>query len=230
MELREALRTTGAVREFTDAPIERATISAILDDARFAPSGGNRQSWHVIVVEDRERRRRVRDAYLDAWHDYVAHSLAGLVPFSPLADQRDRDLASAQRSAAEAASRPEGFAERLDEVPVMLVVTADLSVLAAVDRDLDRYTMAGGASVYPFVWQIVLAARDRGLGGVMTTMAIRNEPDVAFALGVPDGHAVAAVVALGHPMSRLTRLRRRAVSEFATIDSFDGAPLLAPTS
>ena len=52
MELGEAIRTTGSVRRFTDEVIDDATVHAILDDARFAPSGGNRQGWRVVLVKD----------------------------------------------------------------------------------------------------------------------------------------------------------------------------------
>ncbi len=222
MELRDALRSTGSVREFTNAPVSDHVIAEILDDARFAPSGGNRQSWRVIVVHDRARRRALRDLYLDGWHDYIAHNLAGLVPFSPLASADDRLRASEQRSRAEALSRPDGFAERLDEVPVLLVVCADISVLAAVDRDLGRYQIAGGASVYPFVWQIILAARERGLGGVMTTIATRHEPEVRELFHIPENFAVASVVALGTPIKMPSKLKRKPVDQFANIDMFDG--------
>jgi len=225
MELLDAMRTTGAVREFLDEPVSDTTIHAILDAARFAPSGGNRQSWHVIVVHDPATRRLIRDLYLDAWHDYVAHVLAGVVPFSPVATAAERAAAQAHYDDAVRASRPDGFAETLDTVPAMLVVCADLSVLAATDRDLDRYQFIGGASVYPFVWNILLAAREHDLGGVMTTVAVRNEPDLLAALNIPAGHAVAAVVALGHPKHRVTRLTRRHVSAFATVDTFDGSAL-----
>jgi nitroreductase len=229
MELTDALRTTGSVRAFTEEPVSDETLYAILDDARFAPSGGNRQAWHVIVVKDAARRRAMRDLYLDGWHDYVAHVLAGLVPFSPLASDEDRAAAAAQREAAIATSRPDGFPETLDRVPVMLVVCADLNALAAVDRDLDRYQMVGGASIYPFVWNVLLAARARGLGGVMTTIATRNESGVRAALDIPNDQIVATVVALGHPVERATKLRRRAVEQFTTTDSFDGAAF-TPTS
>src|SRR5579863_1756450 len=122
MDLTDALRTTGSVRSFLDEPVSDEVLYAILDDARFAPSGGNRQAWRVIVVKDRVRRRALRDLYLDGWHDYIAHVLAGLVPFSPLATDEDRAAATAQRSAAIARSRPDGFPETLDQVPVMLVI------------------------------------------------------------------------------------------------------------
>jgi nitroreductase len=225
MELRDALRSTGSVREFTAAPVTNQQIAEILDDARFAPSGGNRQSWRVIVVNDPVRRRALRDLYLDGWHDYIAHSLAGLIPFSPLASEDDRRAAAHERQRAEALSRPEGFPERLHEVPALLVVCSDLSVLAAVDRDLGRYQIAGGASVYPFVWQILLAARDRGLGGVMTTIATRHEPEVRELFSIPETFAVASVVALGSPVKAASKLRRKPVDEFSTLDSFEGPAL-----
>ena len=229
MELREALRTTGSIRNFTDEEVSEQTIYEILDDARFAPSGGNRQAWRVIVVRDPAQRRRVRDAYLEGWHDYVGHLLAGLIPFSPLASESDRAAALAQRGEAVARSSPDGFAETIDGVPVMLVICANLEVLAATDRDLDRYHMVGGASIYPFVWNILLAARERGLGGVMTTIATRNEDRVREALSVPQSYAVASVVVLGHPLRRHLNLARRSVEDFTTVDNFDGMTF-TPTS
>ena len=222
MDLRETLRTTGSIRQFSERPVDDEVLAQVLDDARFAPSGGNRQCWHVIVIRDTQQRRAVRDLYLDAWHDYIAHVLAGLIPFSPLASDDDRRAALAQRSAAEALSRPDGFPETIDQVPVMLVVCADLRVLAATDRDLDRYQLVGGASIYPFIWSIMLAARERGLGGVMTTVATRNEEALRNALAIPPNYAVASVVALGYPLRRPTKLTRKSVAQFTTIDAFDG--------
>ncbi|HSN02951.1 MAG TPA: nitroreductase family protein [Acidimicrobiales bacterium] len=225
LDLAGALRTTGAVRDFTDEPVRRDEIYDILDAARHAPSGGNRQGWRVIVVERADLRERLRDAYLDAWHDYVSHLLAGLIPFSPLATDAERRAAAAQRDAAIAASRPDGFAENLHAVPAMLVIGADLAALAATDRDLERYSIVGGASVYPFVWSILLAAREHGLGGVMTSVATRNEDAVRDILSIPPTWAVAAIVALGHPRHQPTKLTRRPVEDVARLDTFDGPPL-----
>jgi nitroreductase len=227
MELIDALRTTGSVRNFTDQPIPDQLVFDVLNDARFAPSGGNRQAWNVIVVKDHVRRQAIGDFYLDAWHDYVGHVLAGLVPFSALAGQTDRDLASSKRNDAIALSKPDGFPETLAGVPVLLVVCADLRFLAATDRDLGRYQIAGGASIYPFVWSILLAARDRGLGGVMTTVATRKEPDLRTLLELPDDVIVASIVALGYPEQLHTKLKRNAVADFTTIDAFNG-PAFGP--
>ncbi|RAY13390.1 NADH dehydrogenase FAD-containing subunit [Actinomadura craniellae] len=227
MELKEALRTTGAVREFTGEPVADEVLYEILDTARFAPSGGNRQGWRAIVVRDPGLRRELRDLYLPGWYDYLAMGRAGLVPWAPLTDREAERAALAGAPAIAAAADGTGFAERLHEVPALVVVLADLRALAAVDRDHDRYTLVGGASIYPFVWSLLLAAHDAGLGGVMTTMLVQREKEVRTLLGVPDEFAVGAVVALGHPVRRPTRLRRSEVAEFATVDRFDG-PAVAP--
>ena len=84
MELEEVMRTTPATREFTDEPVADEVVRDILDVARFAPSGGNRQAWHVIVLKDPAIRARIRDLYVSSWREYMAHVHAGLVAFAPL--------------------------------------------------------------------------------------------------------------------------------------------------
>ncbi|MGB7051257.1 MAG: nitroreductase family protein [Acidimicrobiales bacterium] len=224
MELIDALRTTGAVREFTDEPVPDDVLYRLLDVARFAPNGGNRQAWRVIVVKNPEVRSRLRDLYLENWYAYLAQVSAGLTPWAPVTDRRAEveALSSAPQLAERAQTGAPGFAERFDEVPVMLAVVADLTKLAAVDRDADHYTLVGGASIYPMAWSILLAARDAGLAGVITTMVVRSQHEARAVLGVPTHCVVAAVLALGHPVHQPTRLRRSPVESFATVDRFDG--------
>lgn len=218
MQLIEALRTTGAVREFTDRDVDDVVLGRVLDNARFAPSGSNAQAWRVVVVKDAANRRRLRDCYLRGSREYLALAAAGLRPWSPT---NDRD-AEARALAAENTAAPNGFAEKFDEAPVLLALFADLSMLAAIDRDANRYTFAAGASIYPFAWNVLLAAREEGLGGVITTIAIRAEDEVKDILRAPDPLALAAVIALGHPVRQPRRLRREPVSSFVTVDSIDG--------
>ncbi len=227
MDLEATLRTTGAVREFLPEPVDDATLRRLLDVARFAPSGGNRQGWRVIVVKDQDKRRQLRDLYLMDWYKYLALASSGLVPWAPISDREAEAAALGHEAAfaeAAAAAAP-GFAESLDTAPALVLVLADLTALAAVDRDHDRYTFAGGASIYPFVWSLLLAARAEGLAGVMTTIAIRREDDVRQLFGVPDSCAVAALVVLGRPIAAPTRLRRKEVDEFTWVDRFGGAAL-----
>jgi nitroreductase len=219
MELIEALRTTGAVRAFTEEVVDDANLARVLDTARFAPNGGNAQAWHVVVVKDPEVRRRLRDLYLPGWYDYLAMYAAGLRPWSPVNDRAAEATAIART---ERAVDPEGFAENLDTAPALLALFADLSALTAVDRDFDRYPFVGGGSIYPFAWSILLAARNEGLGGVITTMCVRDENKVKALLGASDTQALAAVIALGHPVKQLRRLSRAPVESFATVDRVDG--------
>jgi nitroreductase len=227
MDLNETLRTTGAVRNFHPEPIDDAVLHRLLDTARYAPSGGNRQGWRVIVVKDPDRRRQLRDLYLADWYKYLALASAGRVPGAPLSDREAEAAALAQEPAyaQAAAAGPPGFAESLDTAPALLLVLADLSALAAVDRDLPRYTFAGGASIYPFIWSLLLAARAEGLAGVMTTIAVRREDDVRALFDVPETCAVAALVVLGRPVTAARRLRRRPVEDFTWIDRYQGPPL-----
>ncbi len=229
MELIDALRTTGAVREFQSTGVDDATLYRVLDSARFAPNGGNRQAWRVVVVKDPGLRTRLRDLYLPGWYEYLAQAAAGLTPWAVVTDREveQRAIDGADAMARAAASGEGGFAEHLDQVPVILVLLADLTKLATVDRDADHYTMVGGASIYPFAWSILLAARLEGLAGVMTTMVVREEEAVKAQLGVPESVSVAAVLALGRPVHQPTRLRREPVESFATVDRFDGRPLTA---
>ena len=226
MDLIETLRTTGAVRELRPDPVPDDVVHRVLDTARFGPSGGNRQGWRVVVVRDGEIRRRLRDLYLPGWYEYLAMVRAGLTPFAPVTDATAEAaaLTDAPSIAAQAAAGPGGFAEHLDEVPVLLVLFADLRALAATDRDLGRHTIVGGASIYPFAWNLLLAARAEGLGGVITTMHARREAEVKALLGAPDELVFAATLALGHPVRQVTRLRRSPVEEIATVDRLDGAP------
>ena len=228
MELNQALRSTGAVRDFRPDPVPDDVLYGLLDTARFAPNGGNRQAWRVIVVRDPATKLALRELYLPGWYEYLAQRDAGLTPFAPVTD-RDAEAAARARAdeyAAAATSAEPGFAERIHEVPALLVLLADLHDLAALDRDLGRYTLVGGASIYPFAWSLMLAAHDAGLGGVMTTVAIRREAELRELFAIPDHVAVAAVLALGYPAKpRPTKLRRNPVESFTTVDRYDGEPV-----
>ncbi len=218
MDLTEVMRTTFSCREWTDEPVDDATLYRILDVARFAPNGGNRQGWHVTVVKDRATRERFVPLILPTTSVYVAQVQAGEAPWNTI------DPTSVDVEAEAAAARPfPGVAEMID-APVVLVISVDLRVVASFDKNLARIGVISGASIYPFVWNVLLAARNEGLGGVLTTYLAGAEPEVQALLGLPPSHAVAALVPLGHPVKQLTKLRRKAVEEFTTIDRFDGSP------
>ena len=216
MELRDGIRTTGAVRGFTEQVVDDNTVHAILDDARFAPSGGNRQPWRVAVVKDLAVRRSLGDAMKPVWDEYVAISATGKTPFT-VVDAAPYELASITPG-----NVPNDLLDKIESIPVVLAIAADLGSIAMMDKDLDRATITGGASIYPFCWSVLLSARSRGLGGVITTFASRVEPAVGPLLGLPDNWALAATIFLGYPVKQTTKLTRHAVEKFTTVDTFDG--------
>lgn len=219
MELYDVMRTTPAVREFTGEPLPDAVLGRILDNARFAPSGGNRQGVRVVVVRDGATRAGLADLAVPGARRYAAQLAHGESPWNPL------QPSEIEPSVIESTKPPEQMFAPLREAPVVLVICLDLAVVAASDQDLDRIGVIAGASVYPFVWNVLLAARNEGYGGVLTTMVAPEEPRVRQLLGVPEHYAIAAVVPMGKPVRQVTRLRRRPVSEFVTHERFDGPPL-----
>ena len=212
MDIISTLRTTGAVRSFTDDDVPVAAVHQILDDARFAPSGGNRQPWRVAVVGDLAIRRRLAELMQPVWDSYVARTTLGITPYNSVDDQEPASVEHV----------PNGLLEHIEAVPVVLAIAADLRRIALMDGILERPPLTGGASIYPFCWSILLSARDRGLGGVMTTFLSRVEPAAAPELGLPADHALAATIFLGVPERQVTKLRREPVEAFATLDRFDG--------
>ena len=221
MDLYDAMRTTFAARDFTDEPVPDEVLHRILDHARFAPSGGNRQGWHVIVVRDQAKRTALGPLIEPTFRRYLAEMRAGANPWNTV------EPANLDQSAIDATRIPPGFIDRLVHAPVLLLVTVDLAVVAAMDQHLPRIGVVPGASIYPFVWNILLAARNEGLGGTLTTFLVGEEPRVKALFGIPDSHALAAMVPIGKPVKQLTRLARKPVGAFATVDGFGGAVFAA---
>jgi nitroreductase len=217
MELYDVMRTTGAVREYTGGPLSDQVLERILDNARFAPSGGNRQGNHVIVVRDPKTREDLIDCTIPGAKRYIAQLRNGEGPWNPVrpcgVDAETIDAVEIPRQSP------------LRNAEVVLVVCVDLNVVAAFDQHLDRVGLIAGASVYPFAWNILLAARNEGFGGVLTTGAVAEEPRVRQLLGIPDDYAVAALLPIGKPVKQVRKLTRKPVADFVTKERFDGAPL-----
>lgn len=227
MELREVLRSTGAIRHYTDEPVSDELIWRVLDDARFAPSGGNRQAWRVVVVKDQGQRQALGELYLETWSEYLTLREAGLRPFAPTNDPA-AERAAIEQAHGVAAPDPGQFAEHFADVPAMLAVLVDISEIAALDKEADHYPIVGGASIYPFAHNILLCARQHGLGGVMTTQLSRREREVLDILGAPSTMVLATVLTLGFPADGFPKPRRHPVADFATIDRLDGTALGDP--
>ena len=84
MELYDVMRTTFAAREFTDTALPDEILYKILENARFAPSGGNRQAGHVIIVRDQATRQEIADLSAKGAKRYVAQMAAGESPWNTI--------------------------------------------------------------------------------------------------------------------------------------------------
>jgi nitroreductase len=218
VELYEAMRCAPATRRFRPDPVAREVLLRVLDAARFAPSGGNRQGWRLIAVERAQTRRALRDLYWPHWRAYLERTGA----MQMLTNPADHNPARVRMVRA-----ADEFADRLHEVPLHLVVCVRLADLAITDAELDRPSIVGGASVYPFVQNILLGLRAEGLGASLTTLLVPAEPEVKRLLSIPEGIAVAAYVAVGHRADPWpTALTRHPLADFAFAERY-GEQLIA---
>lgn len=208
MELDEAIRCAGTCRYFRPTPVSDETLEVLLDAGRFAPQGGNRQPVRYIVVRDQATKTTLRDLYLEPWKAYMSGVEEGAIKVGG-------------EKARRAVHDADHMARHLHEVPVLIVVCAVMGDLTTPDAALDRIGITGGASVYPAVQNILLTARQAGLGAALTTLLTQFEPSLRRLLDIPDGVAVAAVLAVGWPERPLFRkLNRRPLEEVVYSESY----------
>jgi len=219
LDLYEAMRTTRAVRRLRPDPIPDDVLRRVLEAVSWAPSGGNRQPFRVIVVRDPACKQALQALYHARWTPYVAAGRAGLVALPEHARARsERALAAGDYLAA-----------HLHEAPAILVFCFDPRGLAITDLGLSRPSVVGGGSLYPAVQNALLACRAEGLGCVLTTLAIADEPELVRLLQLPQPWGVYAVVPIGYPMGRgHGPLSRRPVEQVAYADRW-GEPLWPET-
>ncbi|MBI2913839.1 MAG: nitroreductase family protein, partial [Chloroflexi bacterium] len=167
------------MRRLKPDPVSEDLIWKVLEAAIRAPSGGNRQPWNFIVVRDAETKRKIAEYYLDGWSKSY-----GLIKQAALASPATaRTYASA-----------EYLANHLADVPVLIIATVNHSGVAPVSPP--------GASIYPAVQNLMLAARALGLGTALTTLHRAHEAEVKQLLGIPDGVETMALIPLGWPRGR----------------------------
>ena len=219
MELFDVMRRTFSAREFTGDPLPDEVLAKIFDHARFASSGGNRQGWRVIVVRDPATKRALADLGGFAAKRYAAQVANGESPWNTI-DPPRVDAATIERT-----SPPPHLTEPIATAPVVLVICVDLKVVASMDQDLERVGIVSGASIYPFAWNVLMAARHEGFAGTITTLATAQEPKIQALLGIPRHVAVCAVMPLGRPVRVLTKLKRKPVAEFTMRERWGGPSL-----
>lgn len=211
MDLLDVMHSTGTCRYYKQDPVDDEVLARVLDAARWAPSGGNRQPVSLVAIRERATKERLQALYLPFWDAYVAGIGEGKVRVG----SRDSRILEAA----------DHFALHLAEIPVLVCVCARLADVHPTDTDLGRLSIVGGASVYPAVQNVLLAARAAGLGSALTTLLCAVEPEVKRLLEIPDDVSTAAMLALGWPARPFPKkLNRRPLAEMAYGEKF-GRPL-----
>lgn len=192
------LSTTRSIRRIRNTPVDSSILERICQAAIWAPSGGNRQPWRMIAVTDTAIKQELSRIYVSEWEKYVDFNLAklGNQPIDVI--ERVRAQFSTGTS----------LAENLADVPVVMMFVHDPSALHVTDAGLNRHPVVGGASLYPAVQNLLLAARAEGLGGVLTTLICSRENELRDLLKFPDGWGVHAMVPLGYPVGQHGPLQR----------------------
>ena len=215
MELYDVMRTTFACREFTGEPVPQDVLHRIIDNARFAPSGGNRQGWRIINVTDPVKKGQLAYLSLATATRYLLQMKAGESPLNTIHPSAVTDDQVMQAEA------PEWLVAHIRNAPTLLVITVDLELIASMDKGLDRVGLVSGGSIYPLAWNILLAARNEGYSGTMTTWGVAEEEEVKTVLEIPAHWAVATIMPLGKPTKQLTRLKRKPVEDILYTDSWN---------
>ena len=211
MDLYEALMTTRAMRRFTEEPISEEDVVACLRAAVQAPSGGNIQPYQFLVVTDPELRAAIGELYLRAWERY-APAVAAVTP-----PPRDEDAARRQERNLRAS---DDLARTIGDVPVLVLVLMPKISMVVSDDAGEMDVGPVHASVYPAVQNLILAARSRGLGTVLTTVYRIHEDELRELCGIPDRYEIVALLPLGHPRGRWGVAARRPAESLTSWNRF----------
>jgi nitroreductase len=205
MELFEVMSTQRAMRRLKPDPVPDSAVRQILSMALYAPSGGNRQSWSFVVVRDPEKRARLGELYREAWGELVKLPYYAAASKEPPDSPAGKLLASATH-----------LSEHLGEAPVLILACI------ALDQGVSP-TLTTGASIYPAVQNLMLAARELGIGTCLTTIHKYRDKQVKELLGIPAHVETAALIPLGYPRGRFAQPARKPVQEVAYADRWGQA-------
>ena len=204
----DVLTSTRAVRRRLDfeRPVEPALVRECLEIALQAPTGGNNQDWHFVVVTDPQTRRALADIFRKGAGVYAQLPKRTRPPRRSLTDD--------ERAARGRVMSSAGYLfEHLQDVPVLVV--------ACIDGRFDGAPLVEQATVFgsilPAVWSFMLAARARGLGTAFTTVHTAAEAEAAEVLGIPyDEVTQVALIPVAHTIGDPFKPAvRRAVDEVA---------------
>jgi nitroreductase len=197
----ETLFTLRAMRRLKPDPVPPALIERILRAGQAAPNGGNAQDWAFIVVKDPDVKGQVQAYYQKAYDEWVAGHYAARLDAMEPSPARDK-----LRRQIEAVAY---LTQHFHEAPVWIV--ACLKVGANPGP-------GAGASIYPAVQNMLLAARALGLGATLTSRHMLFGKDVDAIFGLPEGVMSFAILPMGYPMGRFGRVARGPLEDVVHLD------------
>ena len=208
MDVFEALYTTRAMRRVKEDPIPEDVIKSIIDSAIRAPSGSNRQDWKFVVVTDQDVRKKLSDIYKETW-DYYVKSFYNNSEDLGASNLKDKDQIESVKRISNSAS---WLAKNYHKVPLL--------VLAFSRND------PTGSSIYPAIWNLMLAARGHGIGTCLTTVMSFKTDDVYEVLGIPTdkGWALNATITAGYPLGKWGVAERKPVEEVTYLNKWGESP------
>ncbi|MEX2229580.1 MAG: nitroreductase family protein [Dehalococcoidia bacterium] len=192
MPLGEALFTQRAIRRFRPDSLPEEDLRDILTAAIRAPSGGNAQPWHFLVIRDRALLDRFAPLYHEAW--WAKRRDAGIHGPEDIS-REDRSMQSAMR-----------LANEIGIAPVIVLVCARAKGAGAM------------GSVIPATQNLLLAARALGIGGTITTLHRDVEERVHALFGIPAEAQIVYCVPLGYPRGRFGDAQRLPLREVSSLD------------
>ncbi len=189
-DLFEIIRTTRSMRRLKPEPVSKALLDTVLEAGTCAASGGNQQPWRFLVIRDPAIKAAAAAYYRRGWHEVVGprYRAGGSAP-TGTPESFERMLAAAEH-----------LADHIHEAPVWIV-------------PCQGGPRGSGASIFPAVQNMLLAARALGLGATLTTLYLIHEAEAEAAMGIPQGYHSYAIIPLGMPRGKFGPVRRAPLAE-----------------
>ncbi len=194
MPIGEAIFTQRAIRRLKPDPIPESDLRHVLEAATRAPSGGNSQPWHFVVVRDAGLRAQFGPLYREAW--WAKRRDAGILG--------PEDLPPEYKPAMK-------LADRIGEAPVIVLLCATAKGSGSM------------GSVIPAAQNLLLAARALGIGGTITTLHPQVEERVHAMFRIPETAQIVYCLPLGYPRGRFGPARRKPLPEVCSYDVWGNA-------
>ena len=199
-DLFDIISTTRAMRRLKPDPVPDHLIHRILEAGVCAANGGANQRWRFLVIKDRNIKEQVQEWYQKAFDEVVGPRYHNSAPPPGSSQGRYRRQLGAVQY----------LTEHYHEAPVWIV--------ACQDDGEEPPNRASGASIYPAVQNMLLAARALGLGTTLTTRHLLHEREVEAILGLPHGVHSYAILPIGYPMGNFGPVRRGPLTDIVFLD------------